>query len=191
VVAKFKTRPGNSLASYPRGGGVAWNRFWTLIIGVWGLELLSQTFTPALRWIWDPLFLVLLLIGLTVSKPQSVWRWGALLGLLKDLAGGGLFGSYLCAYAAIGCLLGLVRPVLEREDPLARGVWTALLTFAKEAIIVALVWLADPEVIGSWSWWWIVPVSMGVHGWIIGWGLPRLRPLLMRRRWNVAGRDGQ
>ena len=154
-------------------------RLWRIVFLLWCLEILLTLFFPSL-WAWvDPLFLLLIFLGLHRASPRYLWLYGIFLGFLKDLATSGLFSGFTCTFALIGWLLESSRDWVEREDPLVQGIYAAVLTGFHNVVYGLLVILADP-IVGWNRWWWgIVPLAMLISGGCALWGFPRLRRALL------------
>lgn len=153
-------------------------RFFLCGLALWGLELFFLPAVPLGREGVDPLFLFLIFLGFQLPGVRFLWLYGALIGFLKDLSTGGLFGAFSLSFCGVGWILGASRHLLEREDPLIQGIWTGLLAAVNQAAYGILVTWADPAM--GWNLWgWaVVPVAMGVNGGLAAWGFPKLQKIV-------------
>ncbi len=150
-------------------------RLWTIILFLWCLEIFLTLFLPSL-WAWvDPLFLLLVFLGLHHPSGRYLWLYGLFLGFLKDCATSGLFGGFTYTFALAGWFLESSRGLVERDDPLVQGAYAAVLTGLNNLVYGLLVILADP-VVGWNHWWWgMTPLAMLISGGCALWCFPRLR----------------
>ena len=157
-------------------------RIWVIAFLLWSLELLLSPRIPVVWVFVDPLFLLLIFLGLNLSSAKFLWLYGVVLGMLKDVATAGLFGGYTCTFALMGWFLEWSRHLVEREDPLVQGVWVGLLVGLNSLVYGLLITLADPAV--GWNrWWWgITPIAMLASGGCAMWSFPRLRQFLKGTR---------
>jgi cell shape-determining protein MreD len=145
---------------------------------LWGVQTLLLPSIPLLRWLLDPLLLLLIFLGLTAASTRFLWAVGIGLGAMRDGVAGGPFGLYLCTFAFLGWIIGGIRHWMELEDPLIQGVWAGLLTGCAHGLAYAWLGLADP-MIGWNRWGWVViPLSMVSQGMVAFWGFPHLRRFL-------------
>ncbi len=103
-------------------------RLWLVIGLLWLLQFLFLPLLPLLRVVLDPLFLILVFIGLHAPSGRFLWAAGFGLGLAKDLIGGGLFGASACSFALIGWILEVLQNYVEKEDPILQGFWAGALS---------------------------------------------------------------
>ena len=149
-----------------------------MVIGLWAAEFLFQALCPGLSLVVDPLFLFLVWLGLQLPQGRFLWLWGVGLGFLKDVATGGLFGSFSCTFGLIGWLLATARHMAEREDPLIQSFWAGILTALHGLLYGVILTLADPAVgwRAGWLGWWFLSVILSVG--CAAWGYPRLKRTL-------------
>ena len=93
------------------------------VLGIWSFDTFILSLFPLLRSVMDLLLLFLIFLGFKLPSTRWLWVYGLGIGLLKDLTTGGWFGAWSCTFALIGWILGAIRHLLEREDPLMLGVW--------------------------------------------------------------------
>jgi len=150
--------------------------FWIFLF--WGVDLLFLSRVPLLRWMVDPLLLLLIFLGFRLPSGRFLWLIGMGLGFLRDLGTGSLLGGFACTFALIGWILNSTRHLVEREDPLVQGIVAGILSGASGILFGGLLTLADPAV--GWNRWvlWILPVAMGVNGICAALGFPRLQQIL-------------
>ncbi|PIQ82639.1 MAG: hypothetical protein COV76_02570 [Candidatus Omnitrophica bacterium CG11_big_fil_rev_8_21_14_0_20_64_10] len=154
---------------------MAFRRLLPLIGAALGAWLLGIALMPGLLLILDPFFFLYLTAVFLSPPSRPSWPTGLLFGGLKDLVSGGLFGLSFCAYGIVGCGLGFLQRSLEREDPIALGIWTAVLTVVKGGIAAFLVLLADPEVTRiPAAGWGILLVQAVLHAGGMIWLLPKI-----------------
>lgn len=158
---------------------MAQRRLWLLIGFSWLATLVLFPLFPAAGFFLDPLFLILVFVGLKVRSGRFLWLAGMGLGFLKDAATAGPFGGWSCVFGLIGWLMGVSQHLLEREDPFIQGIWAGLLSGAAHVLYRLLVLVADPAVQGAFRGWWMVPFFMVGAGAISAWGFPRLERWVM------------
>ncbi|MBI3318284.1 MAG: hypothetical protein HYZ90_03930 [Candidatus Omnitrophica bacterium] len=157
---------------------MAFLRFWLVVLLVFCAEFLLPALFPWARNLLDPPLLLLVFLGFTLPSGRFLWARGLLLGGLRDLAGGGLFGGFAVSFALAGFLLETMRRFLEREDPLIQAVGAGVLIGCVLLLYGVVVTLADPAVGWTGGWWALLPLSMAAQGALAFWGFPRLKKFL-------------
>lgn len=155
-------------------------RFALTVLGFFAFQLLLLPWIPLLRLIVDPIFLFLVFLGLKVPSIRFLWVYGLLLGSLKDLTTGGLFGIFSLSFSLVGAIFGMSRHLVEWEAPLNQGILTGLLTGLAGMMTCFVVSLADRSAGCPGMSWMLLPVSMVAHGWIATWGFPKLEKIIVR-----------
>ncbi len=138
-------------------------RFWAVLIGLWAAGLILFPLFPILS-VLDPLFLLLVFLGLHCSSGRFLWADGMVIGFLKDVSTGGFFGAWTCTFGLIGWLMGNSRHLLEREDPIVQGVWAGFLTGLSNLVYILVCSLCDSSVRFGAGWGGMILLTMGVAG---------------------------
>ena len=152
-----------------------------VVVGLWILDVFGRALFPQIWTVVDPLFLLLVWLGLELPNGRFLWLWGAGLGFLKDCVTGGLFGSWTCTFGLVGWILGRTRHIAEREDPLIQGIWAGILTAMNALFYGLLMTLADPTVGWNRGWWGVWLLSIIVSMGCATWSFPRFKGILKRR----------
>ncbi len=153
-------------------------RLFFVVALLWALELCLLPSIRLVRVLLFPLLLLLIFLGFQLSSVRFLWFYGMLIGLLRDLATGAFFGGFICTFGLVGWLLGAVRHLFEREDPLIQGVWAGILTGVSCFVYGLFLIFADPAVgWNRWSWG-VIPAAMVLNGGCAVWGFPRLQRFL-------------
>lgn len=153
-----------------------------LLAWLWVLEFVFFQQVPFLSLLVDPLFLLLVFIGLRAPSTRFLWAQGFCLGMLKDLTTGAFFGGFAATFGLIGWLIGAGRHLVEKEDPLNQAIWTCALSGIRGAVYGLLLAVADP-VFGGNRWWWaFIPLSALANGACAFWIFPHAAPYLSTNR---------
>ncbi len=153
-----------------------------LVAALWLLEFIFFPQVPLLSLLIDPLFLVLVFVGLHVPSTRFLWAQGFCLGMLKDLTTGAFFGGFAVTFGLIGWLIGAGRHLVEREDPVTQAIWTCALAAIRGVIYGVLLTIADPALGGNRWWWASVPLSVLINGACAFWIFPYAAPYLSTNR---------
>lgn len=156
-------------------------RLWIVIGLLWLIQFLFLPLFPLLRVVVDPLFLVLVFLGLHAFSGRFLWAAGFGLGLLKDLTVGGLFGASACSFALAGWMLGAMQHLVEKEDPFVQGVWAGILSVLQWFSYGFILTLADSSLGWSVSLWFYLPLAIACNVLCVFWGFPPLRRFLKIR----------
>ncbi len=160
---------------------MAFHRVCILIAFLWIVEFLFLPIIPLAKILVDPLFIFLVFRGLQASSGRFLWVEGVSLGLLKDLATGGLFGGFACSFGFIGWLLGQSQHFVEKEDPLIQAVWAGFLTAFQWVVYAFLVVLSEKTVGWGWGWWFFLPLAAVANCGFAFWVFPPFRRFLKVR----------
>ncbi len=149
---------------------------WAFLL--WGVELFFFSQVPVLRILAAPLLLFLIFVGFRLPSGRFLWAIGAALGFLRDIETGALWGGFACTFALVGWILHSGRHLVEREDPLVRGIWAGILTGISGLVYGVLLQCADPAM--GWNGWmgWFLPAAMVANGMVAAWSFPRLQRIL-------------
>ena len=158
------------------------HRLGYLLAGALAADLVVTSILPQLRWFLDPLLVTLFFVGLKAPSVRSLWAWGLALGLLRDAASGGLFGTWACIFALTGWILSRARRAMEVDDPITVFLCVGLGTLAAHLLELALIALADPSAGWGQVPWGFFPLVGATHGGLAWWGFPRVERLLRPSR---------
>lgn len=153
-----------------------------LVAAVVVADLVITSIGPALRWFLDPLLLILFFIGLKAPSVRSLWALGLALGLIRDAASGGLFGTWACVFALTGWILARARRAMEVDDPITVALCVGLGALAAQLLQLALITLADPSAGWGQVPWGFFPLAAVAHGGLAWWAFQRVERLLRPSR---------
>ena len=130
----------------------------------WVAELLAKAVFPSMALFLNPLFLLLVWLGLELPSPKSLWVFGLGLGFLKETVSGEAFGVSLCVFGLTGWLMGRYRHMIEREDRISQTILACVGSGLSVLLYGALLLLVDPDVSWNGALWVVAPISMAVSG---------------------------
>lgn len=149
-------------------------RFGLIILTLWIGDLVLTAFLPLLRSLADPLLLFLIYLGLRWPAGRFLWLHGVVLGFLRDLSVGGIFGGWACAFGFSGWALTYLRHLVEAEDPLIVGVCAGFMTLWTAFSYTFLMMGMDPAIGWGHGPWLILPFQALLHGSVAVWAFPRI-----------------
>ena len=160
--------------------GIRMGRLGGMILCAWLLEFLLKAVLSPMALFLDPLFLLLIWLGLELPSVRFLWAYGMALGLLKETVSGEIFGAYFCVYGLMGYVFSRYRYMVEREGLLLQTFWTCLGSGLGSLAFWFFLTLADPAI--GWNpWGWVVlPLSVAASGACAYYGFPRLHRFLQR-----------
>lgn len=145
-----------------------------------GFDLLAMVFFPALRFLVDPLLLLLIPMASRIRSPRSLWLTGLGLGLVKDLYAGSVFGAWTFTFAAAAWLISATRQMVEWEDPAIVGIWAAILTLLVWVFYGFWMTVADPFIHWGNGQLSVLPAAMAAQGLLAAWLYPRMRKWFLK-----------
>lgn len=155
--------------------------WWGAVGLLWGAALWRFPPLPGPWGVPDGLLIALLAWAFAHREPvppTTALRMGGLLGILKDLAGGGPFGAWGAILAGTAWLATRGARTIARDHPWAQLLWVTAFALGTELAYAALLGVAgSPRAAGALLGYFLIPSALATALVSLG-----LFPLLKRER---------